>query len=76
VEISHTNLSEVTGMVSVEIGSVVMLTTSHTTTTGVLAAVFKLVHRINWNSCTKCNALFADTTMTGRDMAAMLASFR
>lgn len=36
VESSHTNLTEVTGMVFVEVRTVVVLTTGHTTTTGVL----------------------------------------
>ena len=39
VEVSHTNLSEVTGMVFIHVGSVVMLTTSETTTTGMLATM-------------------------------------
>jgi hypothetical protein len=39
VEVSHTNLSEVTRMVFIHVGSVVMLTTSETTTTGMLAAM-------------------------------------
>jgi hypothetical protein len=39
VEVSHTNLSEVTRMVLVHVGSVVMLTTSKTTTTGMLAVL-------------------------------------
>jgi hypothetical protein len=37
VEISHTDFTEVTRVVLVEIGSVVMLTTGHTTTTGVFS---------------------------------------
>ena len=36
VEVPHTDLTEVTGVVLVEVGSVVVLTTGHTTTTGVL----------------------------------------
>lgn len=36
MEVSHTDLSEVTGMVLVEIGPVMMLTTGHTTTTWML----------------------------------------
>jgi hypothetical protein len=39
VEISHTDLSEVTWMVLVHVGSVVMLTTSKTTTTWMLAVL-------------------------------------
>ena len=39
VEVSHTDLSEVTGMVLVHVGTVVVLTTSQTTTTGVLAVL-------------------------------------
>lgn len=39
VEVAHTNLSEVSGMVLVEVGSVVMLTTGVTATTGVLAVL-------------------------------------
>jgi len=39
VEVSHTNLSEVTWMVFIHVGSVVMLTTSETTTTGMLAVL-------------------------------------
>ena len=34
--VPHTNLTEVTRMVLVDVGSVVVLTTSHTTTTGML----------------------------------------
>ena len=34
--VPHTNLSEVTRVVLVDVGPVVVLTTSHTTTTGVL----------------------------------------
>lgn len=37
VEIPHADFPEVTGMVFVEIGSVMMLSTSHTTTTGMLS---------------------------------------
>jgi hypothetical protein len=36
VEAPHTDLTEVTRVVLVEVGSVVVLTTGHTTTTGVL----------------------------------------
>lgn len=36
VEAAHTNLTEVTRVVLVEVGPVVVLTTGHTTTTGVL----------------------------------------
>jgi hypothetical protein len=39
VEVSHTDLSEVTRMVFVQVGSVVVLTTGHTTTTGMLAVL-------------------------------------
>ena len=37
--LSHADLSEVTGVVLVDVGSVVVLTTGHTTTTGVLAVL-------------------------------------
>ena len=36
MEVSHADLSEVTGVILVEIGAVVVLTTRHTATTGVL----------------------------------------
>lgn len=39
VEVSHADLSKVTGMVLVEIGPVVVLTTGHTATTGMLAVL-------------------------------------
>lgn len=39
MEVAHTDLTEVTGMVLVHVGSVVVLTTGHTTTTGVLAVL-------------------------------------
>ena len=39
VEVAHTNLSEVTRVVLVNVGPVVVLTTGHTTTTGVLAVL-------------------------------------
>lgn len=39
VEVSHTNLTEITRMVFVDVGSVVVLTTGHTTTTGMLAVL-------------------------------------
>lgn len=39
VEVSHTDLSEVTWMVFIHVGSVVVLTTSKTTTTRVLAVL-------------------------------------
>ena len=39
VEVAHTDFTKVTGMVLVEIGAVVMLTTSHTTTTGMLSVL-------------------------------------
>lgn len=39
VEVSHTDLTEVTGVVFVDVGSVVVLTTGHTTTTGMLAVL-------------------------------------
>ena len=51
VEVPHTNLTEVTRVVLVNVGTVVVLTTGHTTTTGGLAVL-------------------ADTTVTGRDVAA------
>ena len=57
VEVSHTDLTEVTGVVLVHVGTVVVLTTGKTTTTGVLAVL-------------------ADTTVTGRDVAAVLAGLR
>lgn len=57
VEVSHTNFTEVTGMVLVHVGSVVVLTTGKTTTTGMLSVL-------------------SDTTMTGRDVAAVLAGLR
>jgi hypothetical protein len=39
VEVPHTDFTKVTWMILVEIGSVVVLATSHTTTTRVLAAI-------------------------------------
>ena len=39
VEVPHTNLTEVTGVVLVNVGPVVVLTTGHTATTGVLAVL-------------------------------------
>ena len=39
MEIPHADLSEVTGVVFVEVGPVVVLATSHTATTGVLAVL-------------------------------------
>jgi hypothetical protein len=39
VEVAHTDFTEVTGMVLVEVGTVVVLTTGHTTTTRVLAVL-------------------------------------
>jgi hypothetical protein len=57
VEVPHTNLTEVTRMVLVHVGTVVVLTTGKTTTTGVLAVL-------------------TDTTVTGRDVAAVLAGLR
>lgn len=39
VEVPHTDFTEVTGVVLVEVGTVVVLTTGHTTTTGVLAVL-------------------------------------
>jgi hypothetical protein len=39
VEVSHSDFTEVTWMILVEIGAVVMLATSHTATTGVLAVL-------------------------------------
>lgn len=39
MEIPHADLSKVTRMVFIEIGSVMMLTTGHTTTTGMLAVL-------------------------------------
>ena len=50
VEVPHTDLSEVTWMVLVDVRSVMVLTTGKTTTTGMLP-------------------VFADTTVTGRDVA-------
>jgi hypothetical protein len=49
VEVSHTNLSEVTGMVFIHVRSVVMLTTSETTTTGMLAAMRLSVNILSIN---------------------------
>ena len=51
VEVPHTNLTEVTRVELVDVGTVVVLTTGHTATTGGLAVL-------------------ADTTVTGRHMAA------
>lgn len=39
VVVSHTNLTEVTRMVLIDVGTVVVLTTGHTTTTGMLAVL-------------------------------------
>lgn len=39
VEVAHTDLTEVTGVVLVDVGTVVVLTTGHTTTTGALAVL-------------------------------------
>lgn len=39
VEVTHTNLTEVTGVVLVDVGAVVVLTTGHTATTGALAVL-------------------------------------
>lgn len=39
VEVAHTDLTKVTGMVLVKVGTVVVLTTGHTTTTGGLAVL-------------------------------------
>jgi hypothetical protein len=39
VEVSHTDLSEVTRMVLIHVGSVVMLSTSKTSSTGMLAVL-------------------------------------
>lgn len=54
MEVAHANLSEVTGVVLVKVGAVVVLTTSETTTSRMLAVL-------------------ANTTVTGRDVAAVLA---
>ena len=54
VEVPHTNLTEVTRVVLVDVGTVVVLATGHTATTGRLAVL-------------------ANTTLTGRDVAAVLA---
>ena len=53
VEVSHANFSEVTGVVFVDVSSVMMLVTSHTTTTGMLAmlaytTVTRLRHGRDW----------------------------
>lgn len=39
LQVTHTNLTEVTGMILVDVGPVVVLATSHTTTTGMLAVL-------------------------------------
>lgn len=39
VEVAHTDLTEVTGVVLVDVGTVVVLTTGHTTTTRALAVL-------------------------------------
>lgn len=39
VEVAHTDFTEVTGVVFVDVGTVVVLTTGHTTTTGALAVL-------------------------------------
>lgn len=39
VEVAHTDLTEVTGVVLVDVGAVVVLTTSHTTTTRALTVL-------------------------------------
>jgi len=51
VEVPHTHFTEVTGMVLVHVGTVVVLATGKTTTTWMLPVL-------------------ADTTVTGRDVAA------
>lgn len=53
MEIPHADLSKVTRVVFIEIRSMVVLTTRHTASTGVLS-------------------MFADTTMTGGDVAAAM----
>jgi len=57
VEVPHTNLTEVTRVVLVHVGTVVVLTTGQTATSGMLAVL-------------------ADTTLSGRDVAAVLAGLR
>jgi hypothetical protein len=57
VEVPHTDLTEVTGVVLVNVGTVVVLTTGHTATTRGLAVL-------------------ADTTVTGRNMAAAVREKR
>ena len=54
VEVAHADLSEVTRVVLVHVGAVVVLATGETATTGVLAVL-------------------AYTTVTGRDVATVLA---
>ena len=54
--VSHTNLTEVTRVIFVEVNPVVMLTTGVTTTTFVLS-------------------VFADTTVTVRNLPAELSAF-
>ena len=39
MEVPHTDLTEVTGVVLVDVGAVVVLTTSHTATTGRLTVL-------------------------------------
>lgn len=39
MEVTHTDLTEVTGVVLVNVGTVVVLTTGHTATTGGLAVL-------------------------------------
>jgi hypothetical protein len=71
VEVSHTDLSEVTGMVLVDVGPVVVLTTGHTTTTGMLAVL----------SCEELDIVdgahefvaHTDTSVSGGDVTAVLA---
>lgn len=70
--VSHSDLSKVTGMVLVNVGPVVVLTTGHTTTTGMLPLcgcqlLFLMRSRRGWTN------VLSDTTVTGGDVTAVLA---
>lgn len=55
--VAHTNFTEVTGMVLIEVGAVVVLTTSETATSRMFTVL-------------------SNATVTGRDVATVLASLR
>ena len=74
VEVAHTDFTEVTGVVLVDVGAVVVLTTGHTTTCELLASGlhFRRLSKLT----TGMLPVLSDTSVSGGDVSPVLAGLR